>query len=854
MEIRLLGPVALVDGGEPRSAGGRLRLAVLALLAHDLGQVVPVERFFDLVWGATPPPQAKAALQGHISALRRMLDGSSFTLSTQAPGYRLTGDPDAVDAHRFLARLDRATRTPDPAAAVRQLREALDLWHGAALGGLPETTLRRALADPLDAAHRRATDLLASLEARLAAADRPAPAPVADSRTVPRQLPRAAVGFVGRTIESLRLDDACGPGPERVGLAVVVGQAGVGKTTMVARWAESAAEQFPDGQLFVDLRGFDPAGPADPGEVLGRFLQALGLPDPHIPPSTAERAALFRQRTLESRLLVVLDNAHDAAAVRMLVPSGAGCATVVTSRNSLQELVVTEGATLLHLDVLTPADSRDLLARMIGADRLEAEPRAADRLAELCHHLPLALRIASARLAAHPGWAIADLVVELDDEHARLAVLDTQGTVSVRSALTLTCRQLPEDARRLLPLLALHPGSEISIPAAAALLDENGVVARRALGSLGQYHLLAETSPSRYSRHDLVRLFSEELASALPPAEVAAARDRLLDFYLCATARGAHLLTASQHLANPPLAHPPRALPRLDSAHHANTWFTDEEPTILSLIRSATAEGDHVRAWKLADNSCLLAEPVSCVNRLDHASAGLAAARRSGDDLAESRLSRAFGVASAAAGHTDDGLARLNRALELADALGSPQERLSCLDSLAVGRYYAGDFEQAAHTFRASLDVARDLADRPAEGRALLNLSYMLTLTGRGEEALTCSTRSLALLDDLTHTPSYAHALGNHGLALDACGRLEEAEAGLTRGHALAARYGHQRAVFRNAFELGRILLRHGRPADARRWLLVAQEANETLRLPVVDVITSLLAKAEQAEPAEQRG
>ncbi|WP_327070695.1 AfsR/SARP family transcriptional regulator [Kitasatospora sp. NBC_01302] len=787
MGIRLLGPVELrAEDGRLLEVAGSQRRAVLALLALQLGRPVAVERFFELLWGDHPPAHARAALQGHIAALRKVLVDSTFTLHTRTPGYLLTGAPEQVDLGGFddlVARAEAAPASGDPVPdteAATLLQQALDLWHGAPLADLPDTELRRALAGRLQeswtqvliswselqlrlgtgaaavpaleqsvradglrepvaallirclhqagrtadalSAYHQARERLDSqlgvapgpvLRAAFAAAlsdealpapeshrtprppHRPAteqpvteqpatgeqptvsgpptagavtgpPMPRRDANapaeagpvvglpaepaapgatpptTISRQLPRQIAGFVGRSLESHWLDRECGADRVGDGLAVVVGPAGVGKSATVIRWAHSAAEAFPDGQLFVDLRGFDPAGPVAQSEVLGQFLIALGVAEGDIPEGAAARGALYRSRTERRRLLVVLDNARSAADVVGLLPIGPACATVVTSRNSLEDLVVTEGAALLRLEALPDDDALVLLERVLTPLRVQAEPQAAQRLIALCDRLPLALRIAASRLASRPSWAIGDVVAELTDERTRLNTLDTQGATSVRAALTLTYRHLSSTAARLVTLLAAHPGREVDGYAAAALLGCQLHDARRTLGELAAYHLLTENIPGRYTRHDLIRLFSMELYAEQPAEERRLSSDRLLDYYLTA------LRLASDHL-DPGIesygerSHPPLSCPQPADARAALAWFRPEEPTIRALVTAASTDGRHEHAWRMARISeSLYYGTGRLTDELVCLRAGLRAAERTGSPQAVAVLEGAL--------------------------------------------------------------------------------------------------------------------------------------------------------------------------------------------------------------------
>lgn len=716
MGIRLLGPVELrTADGSPAELAGAQRRAVLALLALQLGRTVPVERFFELLWGDQPPARARAALQGHVAALRKVLDGTPFALTTRAPGYLLTGEAHLVDARLFESLADRAEGAGHQQAA-ELLQRALGLWSGAPLADLPDTELRRALAGQLDEARTRVltawaerrlrlgsgaaaipaleqsvradglrepvvallirclhqagrpSDALTAyhqarerLDSELGVAPGPAlreafaaalgdgaepefrarrapltlPAAPAPAERPARHLPRQPAGFVGRSLESHWLDRECGADRGGDGLAVVVGPAGVGKTATVIRWAHTAAAAFPDGQLFADLRGFDPAGPTDRAEVLAQFLLALGLPEAAIPEQPAARAARFRAETEHRRLLVVLDNARSSADVTGLLPAGPGCAAVVTSRNTLEDLVVTEGAALLRLEALPGTDALRLLERMLTPGRVQAEPAAAQRLTALCDHLPLALRIAASRLASRPGWTLADLVAELDDERTRLLALDTQGSVSVRTALSLTHRHLSSSASRLITLLAAHPGPEVDAFAAAALLGTEVRTARGTLGELAAYHLLTENTPGRYGRHDLIRLFGLELYAEQPAEVRRLTTARLLDYYLEAVRKAAdHLEPDPKDFG--PHEHPPRSVPLPFDVRAALDWFRTEEPVVRALVTAATEDGEHERAWQLAHlagalyyGASRLTDWLSCLRAGLHAAEQTGSPRRS---------------------------------------------------------------------------------------------------------------------------------------------------------------------------------------------------------------------------------
>ncbi|WP_406207941.1 hypothetical protein OH807_35805 [Kitasatospora sp. NBC_01560] len=873
MGIRLLGPVELRHAdGTTAVVSGAQRRAVLALLALELDRVVPVERFCELLWADEPPARAKAALQGHVAALRKALDGSGFTLLTRAPGYRLTGDPGEVDALAVAVLAERATGTADDATAAALLEQALGRWRGAALADLPATPLRDALADRLDGArtealtawtrrrlrlgqgrtavpaleqavladglreplvallmrclvqdgrgpdalrvYHRARAVLAeelgvapgpALQEALAAAltaDRgagtattppgtapatpPAPtapttspvptAPTAPTGPGPGHVPGPPRGFVGRGAEQQWLAEQCGPQRSGDGLAVVAGPAGVGKTAVVLRWAHGAAAGFPDGLLFADLRGFDPAGPEDPARVLGRLLRTLGLPESAVPEDRAGRAALFRERTRDGRLLLVLDNARAAEDVADLLPSGPGCATVITSRNSLEDLVVSDGAALLHVPALPAADAHRLLAGRLTAERTAAEPAATTRLVELCERLPLALRIVAARLAARPGWRIADLVAELTDEHTRLAGLGTGGgVVSVRTALSLTHHHLPEDARGLLALLTAHPGTEIDPPAAAALLGTDGEGGRHALGALAAHHLLTEHLPGRFGRHDLVRLFGAELFAGLPADEQRRAFRRLVDYELVAAGQAVRRLNPFHRPYRPP-GPGPLALPRLGDVPATLAWCHAEEPVLRALVSAATERGEYERAWRLARSTATLYYGAGRVtDRLDCLRVGLRAARLDGGREGLAAMETATACALGSSGRVAEALPLAGRAV----GRTVPEDgelHIHALSVRASMTALSGDPVGADRLSAETLDRIRASGLQEHAATVLSNAAALKVLLGEPSAALEHARETRALLSGHPTANAHLWAMVSEALALGSLGEREAAE------------------------------------------------------------------------------
>ena len=393
----------------------------------------------------------------------------------------------------------------------------------------------------------------------------PSPAP----RVVPRQLPAPTGHFVGRSNElghlSARLDAAAGA-PLMV-ISAIGGTAGIGKTALALYWGHRHAEEFPDGQLYVNLRGFDPTGaPLPPMTALRGFLTALGMPAQDVPTDPDEQVALYRSHLAGRRMLVVLDNARDAEQVRPLLPGVPGCLVLVTSRDQLAGLVALDGALPLTLDLLTQDEAHDLLIRRLGRDRVARERTVADELIDLCARLPLALSIAAAHAALHPNRPLAAFVGELRDTHRRLDALTTgEPAADVRVVFSWSYRTLTPASARLFRLLSVHPGPDISLLAAAGLAGRDPDPTRHALDELTRAHLIIEHAPGRYSVHDLLRAYAADQAHAQESdVEREAALRRVIDFYLHTACGADHLL--APHRApirlDPPRSRPPRSRPR----------------------------------------------------------------------------------------------------------------------------------------------------------------------------------------------------------------------------------------------------------------------------------------------------
>ncbi|MFD4945154.1 BTAD domain-containing putative transcriptional regulator [Streptomyces sp. NPDC058239] len=658
----------------------------------------------------------------------------------------------------------------------------------------------------------------------------PAPAgpePAAQQGNGPQLLPRALREFVARPAELAALSEL--PDAEDARLAIVTGPAGGGKTSLVVRWAHAVTGQFPGGQLYGDLQGFSPHGPADPGDVLHGFLRALGLPGDRIPADPDERAGLYRAQVHDRRLLVILDNAAGPDAVLPFLPASGPCLTVVCSRSGLNELVVREEARVVPVGSFTASAAHELLRLRLGDRRALADPRAARRLAELCDHLPLALAIAVARLAARPAWSVADLVGELADEQARLGALGVGGQLSVDRELGLSRRRLAPDATRLLPLLALHPGADVDAYGAAALLGASYGEARSALAELATLHLLAEDRPGRFLAHDLVRLYCRRLLSdELPAHAQQEATARLLDHYLAATA-AAVSQARPRHRSHWPEQEPAGGVPAFRDPAAALDWFRREEPALRALVQGAPDRGLQDAGCRLVENAGFLYNDAGLFRPWEQvAERCLAAVEAAGAAGQWPHLYSNHSLALAWQGRFDEALRQSERAWRLADPAGEPllRHRYRALRSSVLADI--GRIEDALAEKIEIVAAARELGDHRVLAQALNNIANNWLDLQRPDEALAAIEESLALLVGRTGDPYLLLFTKTYAQTLHALGRSGDALEQMERLLALGRAQGNGHVDFDYAEFTGEILFSQGRTEEAqRRWRRALELATE---------------------------
>ncbi len=553
--------------------------------------------------------------------------------------------------------------------------------------------------------------------------------------TVPAQLPRDVPGFASRDEELARLD--------RGGVAVIHGRPGVGKTALAVHWAHTVAPSFPDGQLFVNLRGHDPTlAPMSTVEALGRLLGSLGVPWVPVTDDPDEGASVWRSAVAGKRLLIVLDDAVRSEQIRPLLPGTPGCSVVVTSRRYLSGLVVRDGAEGIVLDVLPAESSLALLGQVAGVGRVRAEPAAAAAVVAACGHLPLALRLAGAVVAGAPQRRFAELVAELTAGDRLTALEGLTRPSEVESAFELSYRTLDEDAQLLFRRLGLHPGPEISVQIAALLVDLDADAADRLLRILAEAHLVEPAGSGRYKMHDLLRDYAARLVDSVDGVpQRDATRQRLFDWYVDrALAVSSRLDKGRERL----LPHGPQSTWEPDD-DEASGWLSAEYSNVIALIEDDARRGTGRYAWSLVDVlAVVLSRRRDMGGVIGATDAGLAAARRQGNGRAEGAMCLRRGWMRWRGGQADGAAADFFRARTLLHDAGLRRGEASALRGVSTIHADAGRFDEARRSAEAALAIYRAEADRIGEAAALHSLAF---ITNRAADFTADATYLEASLD-----------------------------------------------------------------------------------------------------------
>ncbi|MBR7834675.1 tetratricopeptide repeat protein [Actinospica durhamensis] len=676
---------------------------------------------------------------------------------------------------------------------------------------------------------------------------------------VPRQLPVDTVHFTNREKEIARLDSWLkAPRGQASHVSLVVGVGGVGKTSLAAHWAHQVSEQFPDGNLYVDLHGYHNERSLTAEDALERLLRSFDIPAERIPPGLDDRVSLYRSLLHDKHILLLLDNASTVDQIRPLLPGSPTCRTLVTSRSAMPGLVIREGVKPLSISLLTPTHAAELIGRVAGHERVEREPDAAAALTRYCGYLPLALCIAAERLASHPGLLLEDLVEELAEERDRLDTLSTDGDDSstVRVVFSWSYRVLPENEARMFRLLGLPSGPDVTAASAAVLFDTTLGRARRMLEALVRAHLLAEPTPGRYTLHDLLRVYAAECAQADEPAEQrAAALRRLFAWYAHGVGRAAAVIAPGFTSIPVQLPEPHAEVPAFPDRNAALRWCDTERENLVAAVRRAGAIGEHELAWQLPVvmfGFFIGRRPLA--DWVETHDIALASARRLGNRLAEAWLLTSSGIAHRDLRRYDAAISCLEQAITAWREVGEQWRWAEAWALRDLGGVYheLGRAAEAVETLENALAVHVAENDAWGEATASSMLAGAYQSDGRLDDALRSLRRALEIRQQegdvrnvgrvLTEFGTLYAALGEHGQAIEALEQALEIHTELDSWHGEAVTREH----------LGKVYLQLGRHGAATEQWHRAIELFDRLGDPRSEDLAARLSEA--SRPREHEG
>ena len=878
----VLGPVRAWRGGIEVALGAPQQRAVLAALLMREGSQASLGELAEVLWGQEPPDAAAAVVRTYVARLRRELhepgaEAADSLIRTVGGGYLLVAPPDTFDLAVFgreVAAAEVARRAGDLTRAAAHLREALGLWRGEALAGIPGARAEAERArlemlrlntvaasldtqlelgahaavipeltqlvdrNPLDerfrellmlalyragrqaqalASYRGVQDLLAeelgvdpgpglrALYERILRADPGLLAPHADVSAEPpedtrtrdltnthtraqvpppepvvgapgqapalkaqSQLPPRLAVFSGRDDELEAANDLLRDPDDAPGAIVVSGMAGVGKTTFAVDWAHRLAARYPDGQFYINLRGFDPGGVlVTSAEAVRAVLEFLAVEPEALPDDPEAATALYRGLLAERRILLVLDNARLAAQVRPLLPGASGSLAIITSRNRLAGLQAIDGARTVTLGVPGVGEARDLLARRIGARRAAAEPEAVREIVERCGRLPLALAIAAAHCATRPEFPLSTVTAAMCADAGTgvtrldaLSVREADDAADARNVFSWSYNALTPEAARLFRLCALHPGPDSTAQALASLAGLSLRATGELLAELTSAHLFTEHAPGRYGCHDLLRAYAGELTNALDtPAEQAEACRRVLDHYLHSAIAALHEFSPFSARFDTPEPHPDiTVIDTPGDRDAALRWFRAEHDALIAAAHHAQVHGHDEHSWHLAwaldtylYRSGHYRESV-LVNTW-----ALQAAERLGQPLLQAVSHNFLGAAYAnSRGRVQEALHHHTTALAICQAHGYESREANCYVNLAIVATL-DDRPQDCITYNGrAVDIYRRLGDRVGQGTALNNLGDQYGRLGEHEKAMDLCRAALAIWTELDEPHSQA--------------------------------------------------------------------------------------------------
>ncbi|GLY52536.1 SARP family transcriptional regulator [Lentzea sp. NBRC 102530] len=895
MEVLRNGAPVAVPAGR-----GRVLLATLLLRPNEF---VPVDELVERVWDGAPPDPDRAhkTLQTVVLRLRQSL-GEANCVRTSTRGYQAEVAPEQLDLLRFRL-----------LAAQGAHGAALELWRGPVLANVRSDSLHAedvprlveehvlALERRIDADLARSTDVLvpelrslvrehplretfwaqlmlalhrtgrqaealaAYQEIRTLLADElgadPGPrlrqaqeqvlaGDVSATVLVPRQLPPVHPHFVGREAELGQLTEMLRARPgEPVLISAINGIGGVGKTVLAVRWAHQLADRFPDGQLYVNLRGFDlRAEPLDPVAAARDFLVALGVPAQGLPRSDDAVIAAYRSLLAQRRVLVLLDNARNVEQVRPLLPGGGGSLVLVTSRNRLSGLVVREGAQAVALDVMDEQVATDLLTGRIGAARVAAERDAVSRLVRRCAGLPLALGIVAAR--ATYGDSLTALADELERE--RLGALDIDDPATgVGAVFSWSLRCVSESAARLFVTLGAHPGPDFTADAAASLAAVPPTTARRALDELVAGSLVARTGTGRFALHDLLRDYAAARFAELPGEQQTAAQRRMFDHYL-------HTALAANRCAEPRVVWTPLAPPSPEAVvlpvpdvPSARQWILREHRVLLGVLRDMAAAGADDLVWRLAYTMHLTMLREVLLTEIEAAELlGLEAARRRDDVFGVKRMHRALAGVNISKQDYPEAEVHLRAALRCEQEMGNVNGQAD------VSRGLAHVYEETGQPDRA-LRLLDSLYPRIAELDAYQRACFVGAYgrahhqVGRLDRALELCLQAQALFAEISQGGEPAMPESNNIESIADIyadlGRYREAAEHYRAGIAVLRRMNHHLHIASGLVRLAKLSTTAGEPATAAELLTEALAVYERLDRPEAAEVRELLAALPEA-------
>ena len=674
----------------------------------------------------------------------------------------------------------------------------------------------------------------------------------------PAQLPADLAAFAGRRPEVARVVEMLDTHlRDRTTMPIVLidGMPGAGKTALAVHCAHALAERFPDGQLYVNLRGFGPGEAVSPTEALRGFLKAFGVPVQRIPADLDGQAAIYRSLLASNRVLIVLDNARDDAQVRPLLPGAAGCAVIATSRNRLSSLVASDGAQVLTLDVFPPGDARAALAVRLGADRVAAEPDAVEEIASLSGRLPLALALVAARAAARPRFPLAVIAAELRQAQGSLDAFSDTGLPDVRAVFFWSYQMLSTPAATLFRLLSLHPGPDIALPAAASLAGVPPLEARALLSELAWARLLSENNQRRFSFHDLLRSYAAELcAETDTPAARDAAVSRFLGHYLH-SAHNSHVHFRPHQQTPEPDPPGPGVQPEQPGDYAAALdWFTAEHRVLEAVVSYAGPHGFTAHAWHVAYKLTLFYQRKGFWHDwAATARTALDAARAGGDVGGQAHMHRMLAGALFHLGHSAAALAELERAQELYTELGYTTEHAYLHSNFGTVLARLGRYDDAIAHHRRALDLYRAGGLRIGEALAMEGIGWCANRLGDHDQAIASITAALGIHQELDDTSGEANSLASLGQSYYLLGDYARAAEFTESALRLYRTMGSGADEAEVLMALGDIRLAAGDQAEAGACFSMALAILAALRLPQADDLRVRLAELDATDaPASE--